>query len=65
MKEEHWRIIIADMECPFRQPLDKFLSNEICFCSKKKDPKERLVEILNKQVTEDLLPYVKNATAQE
>jgi hypothetical protein len=23
MKEEHWRIIIADMECPFRQPLVK------------------------------------------
>lgn len=40
MKEEHWRIIIADTECPFRQPLDKFLSNEICFCSKKKDPED-------------------------
>lgn len=22
MKEEHWRIIIADTECPFREKLD-------------------------------------------
>jgi hypothetical protein len=37
-KNEHWRIIIADTECPFRESLDKVLSNEICFCKKITDP---------------------------
>jgi len=40
LEKRNRRIIIADMKCPFRQPLDKFLSNEICFCSKKKDPED-------------------------
>lgn len=37
MKEEHWRIIIADTECPFRKKGD----NPNCdFCDKKKDPED-------------------------
>jgi len=44
MKEEHWRIIIADTECPFREKGD----NPNCdFCGKRKTQKIiRIVRLL-------------------
>jgi len=37
MKEEHWRIIIADTECPYRENSDEL---NACFCKRRTDPED-------------------------
>lgn len=41
MKEEHWRIIIAETECPFREQGDEQKGGvNIFYCGKKQDPED-------------------------
>jgi len=40
-KYSHWRILVADTECPFRLMLDEKLSDgSIYMCSRRKDPED-------------------------
>ena len=39
-REEHWRIMLADTECPFRLMADEKLGNNIYFCSKRTKPED-------------------------
>lgn len=41
MKEEHWRIMLADTQCPYRLMADeKLRGGDIYFCSKRMNPED-------------------------